>query len=98
MPCFAKIYGEPWLWVFQATAPFIDFCLGYTSARNSGNSLPSLPHTSSPGRPLVNTHPSPADQLHIRVRRRRPRWLYTNGSSVICMKSQCLSEQLVFFF
>lgn len=66
-----------------------DFLSWSTSARNSGNSPSSFPHPSSPCPPPVNSHPS-ADQLHIRVRRRRPRWLSTNGSSVICVKSQCL--------
>ena len=58
--------------------------------------LPLLPHPFSPSPPLVNTHPSSTDQLHIRVRRRRPRWIFTNGSSVICIKSQCFSK--IFFF
>lgn len=101
MPCFLPRFMDSLGYGFfkpLLLKHFIDFCLGYTSARNSGNCLPSLPHTSSPSRPLVNTHPSPADQLHIRVCRRRPRWLCTNGSSVICTKSQCLSEQVFFCF
>lgn len=84
-----------WLWSLWVLAPST-FCLGKPLLRNSGNPPSSLPHPSSPHLPLANTHPS-AGQLHIRVCRRRPRWLFTNGSSVICVKSQCLFRVIFFF-
>lgn len=93
MAWFATIYRELWLWSLRALAPetLSDFCLGKPLLKILATPLPH----SIPFLPVhllwIHILLLPASCISVSgFADGRPRWLFTNGSSVICMRSQCL--------